>query len=519
MTSDASGEIRQLADQHAALRRVATLVARGGPPQSAFAAVSEEVGRLLGADVAMVQQFGSHGASAIVGSWSPADAAHPGVAPAGLGPLEPMHAAVEAPIVVDDRCWGRVIAGWIEEEPAYARAEALLADFSDLLATAIAGAEARTELRRIAAEQAALRRVATLVAAGAPEEEVYAAACKEVGELLGADFAAVTRYGPKSVTPLARLSAEGERMSPGIEMLLGAHNLSTVVFETHRPVRLDEYSAVASGVAAHAGCKAGARSAVAAPVVVEDEVRGSLHVVLGGGATLPPEAESSLVNFSSLLGTAIANVEAHAKVNASRARMLLAADEARRRIERDLHDGIRQRLAALEVELSAVEALVPEHLPDVRAALDQAADGLSQTLRELQEISRGLHPAILSSRGLGPALRALAQRVPIAVKTSVNVPCRLPHQVEIAAYYVVAEALANVAKHARATTASVSAAGAAEALRLEVRDDGVGGAAPGGGSGLIGLGDRVEALGGTLELDSPRGAGTSLRVTLPFTGA
>jgi signal transduction histidine kinase len=201
---------------------------------------------------------------------------------------------------------------------------------------------------------------------------------------------------------------------------------------------------------------------------------------------------------------------------ASRARIVAAADQARRRIERDLHDGTQQRLVSLVLDLRAAEAAMPPERPELRTRLAQVADGLTGALEELRELSRGIHPAILSEGGLPPALKALARRSAVPVELEVDVQARLPEPVEAAAYYVVSEALANAAKHAHASVAQVQAQARDGRLRLSVRDDGVGGANPGGGSGLIGLADRVEALGGTIKVHSPAGRGTSLQVDLPI---
>ena len=201
---------------------------------------------------------------------------------------------------------------------------------------------------------------------------------------------------------------------------------------------------------------------------------------------------------------------------ASRARIVAAGDQARRRIERDLHDGTQQRLVSLVLELRAAEAALPPERPELQAQLARIADGLAGALEELRELSRGIHPAILSEGGLGPALKALARRSPIPVELEVETPVRLPEPVEVAAYYVVSEALANAAKHAQASATWVEARAGDGSLHLSVRDDGVGGATTGGDSGLVGLADRVEALGGTIRLDSPAGQGTRLQIDLPI---
>jgi signal transduction histidine kinase len=230
---------------------------------------------------------------------------------------------------------------------------------------------------------------------------------------------------------------------------------------------------------------------------------------------LPEDTENRFANFTDLIATAIANVQARADLAASRARVVTAADETRRRIERDLHDGIQQRLVSLALDLRAAEAGVPAELPGLLAELSEVASGLAAAVDELREIARGIHPAILSEGGLGPALRALARRSAIPVELDVQVESRLAPPVEVAAYYTVAEALANATKHARASVVRVEAAVRGDRLHVSVRDDGVGGADPARGSGLIGLTDRIEALEGRITVASPPGLGTSLQVELP----
>jgi signal transduction histidine kinase len=215
------------------------------------------------------------------------------------------------------------------------------------------------------------------------------------------------------------------------------------------------------------------------------------------------------------VATAVANAEGRAQLTASRARVVAAADEARRRIERDLHDGTQQRLVALALALRAAETHIGPEQDELRAELAQTADGLSDVVEDLQEISRGLHPAILSKGGLAPALKALARRSAVPVELEVDVPERLPQPVEVAVYYVVSEALTNAAKHARASVVEVKVQADNGAVTLVVDDDGVGGADPAAGSGLVGLHDRVEALGGSMEIRSAPGEGTSLQAVVP----
>jgi signal transduction histidine kinase len=238
-------------------------------------------------------------------------------------------------------------------------------------------------------------------------------------------------------------------------------------------------------------------------------------VAFTGEERLPPDTEERLAGFTELVATAIANANAQAALTASRARVVTAADQARRRIERDLHDGTQQRLVSLALQLRALQREPPPEPGALAAELDRCVAEINSTLEELQETARGIHPAILARGGLRPALRALARRCPVPVQVRMHADGRLPEPVEISAYYVVAEALTNAAKHACASTVSVEAEVTGETLVVVVRDDGAGGADATGGSGLAGLKDRVEAIGGRLLLDSPPGAGTVLRVEFP----
>jgi len=233
---------------------------------------------------------------------------------------------------------------------------------------------------------------------------------------------------------------------------------------------------------------------------------------------LPLDTEARLASFTELVATAISNAENLAELTASRARVVAAADETRRRIERDLHDGAQQRLVSLGLALHAAQTAVPPQLGELEGELAHVAEGLASVLDDLQEMARGIHPAILAQGGLGPALKTLARRSSVPVELDVRAAARLPERVQVAAYYIVSEALTNAAKHAHASVVHVDADMAGRALRLRVRDDGAGGADPTRGTGLVGLKDRVEALGGTITVHSPAGAGTSLDVELPLVG-
>jgi signal transduction histidine kinase len=223
-----------------------------------------------------------------------------------------------------------------------------------------------------------------------------------------------------------------------------------------------------------------------------------------------------MVDFTELVATALGNAESRAELAASRTRIVAAADDTRRRIERDLHDGTQQRLVSLGLELRLAQGMVPAELPQLDTELGSVADQLNGVVDDLREIARGIHPAILSKGGLRPALKTLARRSTVPVILDVTIARRLPAPIEVAAYYVVAEALTNAAKHAQASEIAVSVETQDRDLRLLVRDNGIGGANATKGSGLVGLKDRVEALGGRLQLSSPSAAGTSLSISIPL---
>ena len=381
---------------------------------------------------------------------------------------------------------------------------------------AIANAESRAGLARLAEEQAGLRRVATLVARGATPKEVFAAVAEEIGQLLPVDVVNMCRYeADRSLTFLASWDSAGQRYPVGSRQMLGGHNIGTLVFETGRPARVDSYAGSSAGPLGVYTREAGIRSAVGTPITVEGHVWGVISAASSLEQPLPPDTAARLVSFTELVATAIANAESRAELMASRARIVTAADETRRRIERDLHDGTQQQLVSLMLELRAAEATRPSEVDELRAQLARTARGLAGVLDDLREISRGIHPAILSNGGLERGLRVLARRSALPVELDLRARRRLPEHVEVAAYYAVAEALTNAAKHGHASVVHVELDAPDAMVRVAIRDDGVGGADPARGSGLVGLSDRIEALGGTLELTSPPGRGTTLLIEIP----
>jgi len=299
----------------------------------------------------------------------------------------------------------------------------------------------------------------------------------------------------------------------GDKFSLGGQNVTTLVFQTGQPARMGDSES--SGSIADTASQRGIQVAVGVPVRAGGRLWGVAIVASANKVSLPADTESRLAGFTELAGTAIANAEAQAALAASRARIVTAGDEARRRIERDLHDGAQQRLVTLALRLREAQEVAPPAAVDLVTRLDEVADGLESALEEVREIARGIHPAALTAGGLRPALRTLARRSGTRVDLRVQVQGRLPSPVEIAAYYVVSEALANTAKHADAGAVRVEMAVEGGVLRVTVRDDGRGGAAFGSGSGLLGLRDRVEALGGRLTLQSLPNTGTTLEAHLP----
>ncbi len=379
--------------------------------------------------------------------------------------------------------------------------------------------EQAAQLARLADEQSALRRVATLVAEGAPPTDVFEAVVAEVGRLVPTDAAALSRYEADGTVTVIGGWSRGDGYSPiGTRHPIDAGTLAAQISETGQPARLDSYRKM-SGSIVDAIRALGWRSSVGAPLIVEGRLWGVLVVGSTTEQTLPGDTEPRLAEFAELVATAIANAESRAELNASRARIVATADATRRRIERDLHDGAQQRLVSLALELRAAEQAVPAELAEHRATLARAAEGLTSVLNELREIARGIHPAILSEGGLGPALKTLARRSAVPVELELPSALHLPERIEVATYYIVSEAMTNAAKYAHATVVRVAVEVHEQMLRVTVRDDGRGGADPDGGSGLVGLNDRAEAMGGTMSLRSPLGEGTSLQVDLPLDAA
>ena len=547
--ADARETLQWLVEQ-ATLRRIATLVAAESSPDELFAKVVEETAALLGRGMSAITRDERDGTGTIVAFWHTAGAntligsrvpldedAAPAKAiqegrPVRVQPYRGypgsirthahdlgIRAVVACPIVVSGSRWGVVSVGSLEGEPyPPASAEAWVVEVADLLAIAIANAQSREALARLADEQAALRRVATLVAEGVPPADIFSAVGAEMGRLFKSTVWTVGRFETGAQAVVAVGVGTGEEEIPsGTRWELDDSMASAQVFRTGRPARVDglNWSAI-PGPLASLGRRLGIVSTVATPLFVDGRLWGVLSV--SDAKQLPPDAEARLVNFGELVGTAIANAESKSALAASRRRIVVASDEARRQIERDLHDGVQQQLVSLTLSLERMEADPP--------AGDALKEGLASATRDarcateaLVEVARGIHPWILTHGGLEAALQSLADRSAVHVELVAEIDDPLPDAVEVAAYYVASEALTNVAKHAFASVAHVDARTDDGRLTLVVRDDGVGGAARGRGSGLVGLQDRVETLGGMMTIDSTVGGGTCVVVTLPITTA
>jgi signal transduction histidine kinase len=539
-----------LFEEQSALNRVAVTVATETAPARVFEVVTEEVARLLGADAANLVRFSpSNDEGLIVAKWSEPGVQIPGpgtiVAIAGgsalskvartgrpvrMGTEDPgvpaeLHrrltelgvtSLVAAPIVVSGHIWGAVVVSLTGDMQFAANVEERLGKFASLVAVALANALAREELATLAGEQAALSRVAVIVATEEHAERLFNTVSEEIGRLFGARVAATVRYLEDAAA--AEIVGGWDR-NGGDDAALGElvpveGGAIARVAETGRTARIDleneppelQEHMVAAGVS----------SAVAAPIVVSGRLWGATSITIDGSERFPRDAETRLEKFTTLVAVALANAEAREQLTASRARIVQAGDSERRRLERNLHDGAQQRFISLALGLRLAESRLADDPAAAAELLAQASGELALGLEELRELARGIHPAILTDRGLTPAVEALAARATLPVEVSGLPPERLPETIEAAAFYVVSESLANVAKYASASRARVDLARDDGLLVVEVGDDGVGGADPNSGSGLRGLTDRVEALGGRLRVSSELGLGTTVRAELPL---
>jgi signal transduction histidine kinase len=530
-----------LAEQQAVFRRMATFVTQDLLPSEIFATVAAELGGLLRAEMTHLHRYEGPRRWTVVGGWSTTDhlplglewtddggllertIVHDGrpariddyeLAMISIAPeLQRLGArsSVGVPIMVEGRVWG-MVAAYSRRVALPASTEPRLTDFAELVGSAVASAESRLALSRLADSQAALRRVATLVAREPQPAEVFAAVAEEARGLIGSDITTILQLRPEgTATMVAGAGAPYSDLPAGSLVPAAPGSVSALVRDSGRPARLDRFEPDAGPLAAYLH-RLGVHSAVGAPILVEGRLWG---VLLAGSATpLPASTEARLADFAELAAVAISNAGTRAALAGSRARIVTAADETRRRIERDLHDGIQQRLVSLGLELRDAQFAIAERPGVAQRKIDAVAAGLTRTLDDLREISRGIHPAILAG-GLAPALKALARRSSVPVELDIGTLDPVPEPTQVAAYYVVSEAFTNAAKHGRASVVRLRAQRENGVIRVAVTDDGVGGADPARGSGLIGLSDRIGAIGGKLAIDSPPGRGTSVVAELP----
>ena len=550
-----------LAAEQAALRRVATLVANDVPPNEIFSAVSEEVARVFDSSGAGVLRFEDGSAVVFVGvaggeiplgtRWEFQDGmistevyrtGHPArVEEADWSSLEGelgaqvrrhgFRSMVGSPIFVEGSLWGTIVVSSQDLLPH--DTEERLEKFTELIATAIANAATRQAREQLAEEQAALRRVATLVAESAEPEAVFSAVAEEVAHVLNVALSAVVRYeADNAATQVGSWGWGNKNPFPvGTSWKLDESSVSGRVAATRLPARVGNYAQVSGPIAAAVTRDVGIQSAVGAPILVGGHLWGVMMALSNEERPLPDDAETRLAAFTELVATAISNTTARTELIESRARIVAAGDEARRRIERNLHDGTQQRLIALGLDIQRVRATIPQAQHDTHLELERLEKDLETVLEDLRELSRGLHPPLLSRRGLSSSLRALARDSPIPVELEIDLPERPPAPLEIAVYYVVSEALTNAIKHSQASAISITVEtdhadgpfsvgldgrGRGFKLHATIADDGVGGADASVGSGLTGLADRVEALGGRFALDTPGGGGTRISIELPL---
>jgi signal transduction histidine kinase len=369
--------------------------------------------------------------------------------------------------------------------------------------------------RQLAARQAALRRIATLVATEAASRRVFEEVTVEAARTIGASAASLARYDLDNAQIIGAWSRSGSLAFPvGSNIGLEGGGVLAAVRETGEPQRIQRYGELAGQVVERMS-SFGYGSATAVPIKLGGVVWGALVAAEGDGASLPVDAERQLADFAELVAQALANAEAYRKLADSRARIVNATDGERRRLERNLHDGAQQRLVSLALQLQLIKSAIKTDPATADSLLTHADNELGEALRELRELARGIHPVMLTTHGLQPALEALTQRAPFPIQITRIPEERLPERVEAAIYYLVAEAIANILKYAQATRATVEVERSNGTVSVVVADDGVGGAELGSGTGLVGLVDRIEALDGRLRIESPRGQGTRVSAVVP----
>jgi PAS domain S-box-containing protein len=536
-----------LEKREGSLRRIAWLVAGGAASSDVFAAIAREVGRVTGLPLVALWRYERDTTASVIGAWSE----HPHPFQAGTRwPLDGpticakvlqtgrpariddftevsgtiadaargtrIRACAGAPIIVDGDVWGAMSVDTIEPEPLPDQIEARLAEFTELVATAVASSASREQLAALAEEQAALRRVATLVARQSPPAEIFAAVADEVGQLLRVQDTTIFRYQDDGTATV--VADRGDRAVPlpiGSRVPLDGDSATALVRRTGRPARIDDFSN-ATGALADYTRIAGIGSTVGSPIVVDGRLWGAMIAATRSDAPMPPATESRIAKFTELVATAISNVHARSELAASRARIAAAADDERRRVVRDLHDGAQQRLVHTVLTMKLARQALQGGQERGPALVTEALEHAESAIADLRELAHGILPGALSRGGLRAGVEALASRMPVPIECDVSVD-RLPPAIEAAAYFVIAESLTNVVKHARASGVAVAAGVQDGTLTIRVHDDGVGGARP-DGPGLVGLADRLAVLGGRLLVETPIHGGTLVAADVPLPG-
>ena len=482
----AEAEAKRLADEQAALRRVATLVAREASQADVFAAIAEEIGQLLGTEEVRMLRYEDERSAVVVASRTDTehlpvgshlgleddsitarvfrtrraaridDDAHAGGPTAGQARSAGIRCVVATPVVVEGRLWGAIAAGTRRAEPLPPDTESRMGQFTELMATAIANTESHARAERLADEQAALRRVATLVAEGASPAAVLDAVAGEMEALLDADQVALNRFEPgEEILVLAHRGLDAARTPVGSRVSTQGESVTATVRQTARPARMENYES-AEGALAEIARATGLRSSVAAPIVVEGRLWGVVTASWRNEESPPPDTEERMSQFAQLLDTAIANADSRDQLTASRARLLTAGDQARRTVVRDLHDGVQQRMVHTIVTLKLAQRALEQNDGAAESLVGEALGQAEQGNAELRELARGILPAVLTRGGLRAGIDSVVARLELPVH--VDVPAqRFPAEIEASAYFIVAEALTNVVKHSHAGRAEIRA--------------------------------------------------------------
>jgi signal transduction histidine kinase len=504
-------DLHQVAEEQDAFGHVADLVASDATPDEVLDEVVAQAAQLTGVEFTTLLRFEAGGATEIAALSGAPDGLAVGMREPGDVYARGLASSAAAPILIGGRLWGALVVTG-RDAPLPAGVEDSLTRFAKLAGTAIADAQARRGLRVLADEQAALRRVAELAARAGDPQEVFAAVATEASALVGEEVFLLRLVGSDACQILATTSGLPltDKRYP-----LEAGDISVLVRDTRRPARIDDAVARDCAMAREWGVVA----VVGAPITVGEEIWGVLTAT-SRERPLPADSERRLSQFADLAAVAIGNAESRAQLTASRARVVATADEARLRLQRDVHDGAQQRLVQTVLTLKLALHELGDGQAALRSLLEESLRHAERATAELRDVVHGILPAALTSGGLRSGIESLVCDLPLLVRSRV-VSTRFPAEVETTAYFVVAEALTNVVKHARAEQAEVeiTAGAAGSTLEILVQDDGIGGADPALGSGLVGVSDRVAARDGVLSLSSPAGGPTRLRVTLPAANA